>query len=100
MKSNSTIRAATPQGELPSDGRYVCPRRSYGDKEKNRSGFSIVDNQRTAISITIGMSKRTQPMLCSVVSTADSDLCLSQSSYIHVLKAALTLLLKAAINHH
>lgn len=67
------MKAATPHGELPSDGIWwVRRRRSHGDKAKRPSGFSIDDNQRTMSTSMIGMTKSIQPICCSAVSTVSS----------------------------
>uniref|UniRef100_A0A803NRT0 Uncharacterized protein n=1 Tax=Cannabis sativa TaxID=3483 RepID=A0A803NRT0_CANSA len=68
------MRAATPQGELPSDGTWwVLRRRSQGEMAKRASGFSIDESQRTMSKIIIGTTKRTQLICSSAVSTASSD---------------------------
>lgn len=70
--SKSTMKAATPHGELPSDGRlWVLRRRSQGDMEKSQSG-SIDESHLTMSSRTIGVTKRTQLNCDSASSTADS----------------------------
>lgn len=69
------MKAATPQGELPSDGRWCVLRRlSHGDITKIMSGFSIDESHRTMTISTNGTTKRIQPICSSVVSTMSSQL--------------------------
>lgn len=74
MMRRMTIRAATPQGELPSEARWcVILLLSHGDDPKNhQSEASMEDNHRTRSKIATGVANKTQPNCCSAVSTTSS----------------------------
>lgn len=70
--SNNKINAATPHGELPSDGIWYMVRLLSQGDPYHHPGLSTVDSHRTAKSKTSGAAISSHPMFSSVASTTDS----------------------------